>query len=76
MIKHFNLSIPQVSFVIANTPLFTETVDKLVTFGQVVTRKSGEKVVIDLVLKSTTEPIHEELRNTMSSRNVASGGNL
>mmetsp|Transcript_24288 Transcript_24288/g.57190 ORF Transcript_24288/g.57190 Transcript_24288/m.57190 type:complete len:88 (-) Transcript_24288:1167-1430(-) len=56
---------------VTDIPLFTERLDELMCLLQVVSGNHRKQVVINLVLKSTAEPVHEPLRNTMSSNDVA-----
>lgn len=76
VLQHFNGSVNEIGLVVLDTPFLAETFDKVVSLFQVVTRQGGEQVMIDLVLETTAEPIDKGLRESMSSRNVTSRGNL
>ena len=61
---------------VSNLPFLAEGLDQIVGLLQVVSGDHREQVVVNLVLKSTTEPIDKELRKAVSTGNVTGGGDL
>ncbi len=69
-------SIDKIGLVVSNLPFLAEGFDQIVSLLQVVSGNHGEQVVINLVLKSTAEPVDEELRESVSTGNVTGGSYL
>ena len=61
---------------VLDTPFLAEGSNELVGLGQVVSRQSGEQMVVNLVLKSTAEPVDKGLRETVSTNHISRGGDL
>mmetsp|Transcript_31935 Transcript_31935/g.46423 ORF Transcript_31935/g.46423 Transcript_31935/m.46423 type:complete len:317 (-) Transcript_31935:519-1469(-) len=76
MLEDLKGSINKVGLVILNTILLAETLYQLVSLSKVVSWHHREQVVIHLVLKSTTKPVNEELRESVASSNVSCGSHL
>jgi hypothetical protein len=69
-------SIVHVSLVVLDVPFLAETLNKRVGLPQVVSGNMREQMVVHLVLKTTTEPVNEPLRNDMSPSDVVGGSHL
>jgi hypothetical protein len=69
-------AVHKIGLVVLDTPLFTEAFDKGVSLGQIVSWNTREQVMVHLVLKTTTEPVYDCLRDSVSASNVAGSGNL
>ena len=76
MVKNLLGAIYQVSLVITNTPFLTEARNQSVCLGRVMTRHRWEEMVVYLVLKSFTEPVENELGDSISSSDITGGSNL
>jgi len=69
-------TIDKIGLVVSNIPFLAEGLDQFVSLLQVVSGNHREQVVVDLVLKSTAEPIDKGLRDSVSTGNVTGGGDL
>mmetsp|Transcript_25331 Transcript_25331/g.58214 ORF Transcript_25331/g.58214 Transcript_25331/m.58214 type:complete len:500 (+) Transcript_25331:38-1537(+) len=76
VVQNFHSSIHKVGFVVLDAPFLAKGFHKLVRLGEVVSGQGREQMVVHLILKTTAEPIHKELREPVSSGNVTSGGHL
>ena len=76
VLHDFDGTIIEVGFVILDLPFLAKGLDQTVCLGQVVSGNHGEQVVIDLVLKTTTEPINKGLGKSVSSSDVSGSCHL
>lgn len=60
VIYHFVDATPEAGLVERHVELLTKRLDETIDLGQVVTRHHWEQVVVDLVVETAREPIHEE----------------
>ena len=76
VLENLKVTLHHISLMVGYVPLLAETIDKLVALWQIVTRNSGEQVVVYLVLKPSAKPVNKDLWNSMSSSNISCGSNL
>jgi hypothetical protein len=75
-IQDLNGTIVHVGLVVLDVPLLAETFYKIMGLLEVVSGDTREQVVVNLVLKTSAEPVNKRLGHTMSSSNVSGSGDL
>mmetsp|Transcript_30223 Transcript_30223/g.72545 ORF Transcript_30223/g.72545 Transcript_30223/m.72545 type:complete len:225 (+) Transcript_30223:49-723(+) len=75
-LQNLNGSVIHVSLVVLDVPFLAEGLNEFVSLSQVVARDAREQVVVNLVLKTSAEPVDKELGKSVSTGNVTGGGDL
>lgn len=76
MLQDFYCTIHQIRFVILDLPFLAKGSDQFMSPFQVMSGQGGEQMMVDLVLEAAAEPIDKGLGDSVSSGNVARGGDL